>query len=167
MSHWYVIRTHAKAEFKALSNVLRQGFNAYLPQYLRQRRHARRTDWVRRPLFPRYLFVEMDVASSRWRALRSTFGVEDLICRGNEPVPVPPGVVEGIRGREDDNGLVLLARQSPFKKGDPVRVIAGALIDQIGIFDCETDDHRVVLLLELLGRKLRIPLPIDAVAHGG
>ncbi len=30
MSHWYVIRTHAKAEFDALSNVLRQGFNAVL-----------------------------------------------------------------------------------------------------------------------------------------
>ncbi len=30
MSHWYVIHTHAKAEFKALSNVWRQGFNAVL-----------------------------------------------------------------------------------------------------------------------------------------
>ena len=70
--------------------------------------------------------------------------IEDLICRGNEPVPVPPGVVEGIRGREDDNGLVLLARQSPFKKGDPVRVITGALIDQIGIFDCETSSRGAI-----------------------
>ncbi len=30
MSHWYVIRTHAKAEFKVLSNFLRQGFDAVL-----------------------------------------------------------------------------------------------------------------------------------------
>lgn len=30
MSHWYVIRTHAKAECKALSNVLRQGFDTVL-----------------------------------------------------------------------------------------------------------------------------------------
>ena len=167
MTAWYVVYTQVNAESKALEHLRRQGYKAYLPRYEKWRHHARRRERVLRPLFPRYLFVEMDVASSRWRALRSTFGVEDLICRGNEPVAVPPGVVEGIRGREDDNGLVLLARQSPFKKGDPVRVIAGALIDQIGIFDCETDDHRIVLLLELLGRKLRIPLPIDAVAHGG
>ena len=60
MKHWYVLRTHAKAEFKALNHVMRQGFGAYLPQYLRKRRHARRTDWVRSPMFPRYLFL------SRW-----------------------------------------------------------------------------------------------------
>ncbi len=42
MSHWDVPRTHAKAEFKALSNVLRQGFNTYLPLYLKQRCHPER-----------------------------------------------------------------------------------------------------------------------------
>ena len=110
-------------------------------------------------------FVEMDLAASRWRALRSTFGVEDLIWQGDKPAPVPEGVVEEIRCREDACGLVPLVRQSPFKKGDPVQVIDGAFTDQIGIFDCETDDERVILLLELLGRKIKVPIPHNAVTQ--
>ena len=59
---WYAVHTHAGAETKAVWHLENQGFSVYLPRYLRRRRHARKVDWVPTPLFPRYLFVFMDVA---------------------------------------------------------------------------------------------------------
>lgn len=164
MSRWYVVHTHSKSEFQALSHLKRQGFLAYLPQYLKRRRHARRTDSVRRPLFPGYLFIKMDVERIRWRAIRSTIGIRSLICNGELPAAVPEGVVEDIRAREDDGGLVPVAAPAPFDRGETVRVSHGAILDQVGLFDCASDEERVFVLLSLMGRQLRVRVPATAVS---
>lgn len=163
MERWYVAETHPQSEARALEHLARQGYAAYLPRYLKRRRHARRTDTVRAPLFPGYLFVFMDVARTRWRAIRSTIGVRHFICVGEKPLAVPPGVVEDIRAREDEGGLVPVAPPVPFQPGEEVRVTAGALREQVGWFQRVTDRERVVILLSLLGRQVPIVVPLGAV----
>ena len=163
MNSWYVVHTHPRGEHLALTHLRRQDFEAYLPQYLKRRRHARRTDWVLAPLFPRYLFVNMDVAQTRWRAINSTIGVHYLVCNGDAPSAIPPGIVDEIRAREDDKGVVVMEHGPLYKKGEVVQITTGALSDQVGLFDCATDDARVVILLELLGRHVRVHVPAEAV----
>ena len=58
---WYVVHTHPNGEARAEHNLRRQGFHTYLPRYLRRTRHARKTQLVPRPLFPRYVFVALDL----------------------------------------------------------------------------------------------------------
>ena len=163
MNRWYVAHTHPRSEMKALAHLRRQGFFAYLPQYLKRRRHARRTEAVRAPLFPGYLFVRMDIDRMLWRAIRSTVGIRHLICNGESPVAVPEGVVEDIRAREDETGVVPVREPAPFQPGESVHVTRGVLRDQVGLFECASDEERVVVLLTLLGRQLRVRLPVDAV----
>ncbi len=91
MNRWYVVHTHPRGERLAMVNLQRQGMDAYLPQYLKRRRHARRTQWIPAPLFPGYLFVAMDVETVRWRAIHSTVGVRYLVCHGDWPARVPAG----------------------------------------------------------------------------
>jgi len=62
---WYVAQTQPQAEFRAVANLERQGFETYLPRYLKRRRHARRIETIKAPLFPRYVFVRVDIASQR------------------------------------------------------------------------------------------------------
>ena len=162
MERWYVAETHPHAEAKALHHLERQGFVAYLPQYAKLRRHARRTDEVRAPLFPRYLFVRIDVARAAWRAIRSTVGVARLVSQGGAPAPVPDGIVEEIRERENARGLVVMAPR--YRPGEKLRILTGAFADQVGLFECASDEHRVVLLLEMLGRKLAVRVPEETVA---
>ena len=163
MNRWYVAHTHSQSELRALSHLKRQGFLAYVPQYLKRRRHARRVDSVRRPLFPGYLFISMDVERIRWRAIRSTIGVRSLICDGEIPAAVPEGVVEDIRAREDEGGMVPVPEPAPFESGETVRVCHGAIRDQVGLFECVSDEERVFVLLSLMGRQLRIRVPLTAV----
>ena len=163
MKRWFVVRTHPNEEFKALNNILRQGFDAYLPRYLTRRRHARKTDTVQKPLFPGYLFVGMDPETARWRSLNSTFGVSELICHSGQPTPVPDEVIDDIRHHEDESGYVILGERAGLKRGDKVRITAGAMADQVGIFDAPSDQHRAFLLLELLGRPVRVKMPIASL----
>lgn len=164
MNRWYVARTHALGEEKALFNLIKQGFQTYLPRYLKRRRHARRTDWVKAPLFPRYLFVNFDVAVTRWRAISSTVGIDRMICALDRPIPVPQGVVEGIRARENERGLISLTQCLSLSQGDHVQIDAGAFSDMTGLFECATDDDRITVLLELLGRQVRVKVPATALA---
>lgn len=163
MKHWYVAQTHSKSEFKALEHILRQGFTAYLPRYMKRRRHARRTDWVPSPLFPSYLFVQLDLALDRWRVLQSTIGVAHLISSGSRLLALPEGVVEEIRDHEDQRGFVPTPATDRLKKGQQVKVTKGAFIGQMGLFDCATDDERIIILLDLLGRKSKVQLPANSV----
>ena len=160
---WYAAPTHPKGEALAEANLRRQDFVTYLPRYLRRRRHARRTDWTAAPLFPRYLFVRMDVEQVRWRAIHSTFGVQHLVCHGERPAALPVGIVEDIRAREDARGLVAVTIAPPFAPGEAVQVTEGAFAEQVGLFDGVTDDQRVSILLTLLGREIKVRVPADTV----
>jgi transcriptional antiterminator RfaH len=161
---WYVAQTQAHAETKACANLMRQGFEVYLPRYLRRRRHARRVETVPAPLFPRYLFVAIDTSVQQWRCIHSTFGVTRLVCNGEEPAAVPQGVVDELQRRHDESGYVRLNLPPRFAPGDKVRVLEGAFAACVGMFETMTDRDRVAVLLDMLGRKVRIALDAEAIS---
>ncbi len=160
---WYVVHTQPHGESKAERNLRQQGFATYLPRYLRQRRHARLTDAVARPLFPRYLFVTLDLTRDRWRSIHSTFGVTQLVGTGDEPRPVPDGVVDEIRAREGESGFVALGLPAGLRAGSKVRLVDGIFADACGVLERIADDRRVAILLQLLGREVRVFVPPAAV----
>ena len=160
---WYVVHTHPRAEAKALLNLDRQGFSCYLPRYLKRRRHARRLETVAAPLFPRYLFVALDLACQRWWSIRSTFGVADLVFNGERPAPVSGGIIQLLKEREDERGFVGLPQRPRFVPGETVCVIGGVFSPCLGLFEEMLDRERVVVLLELLGRKVRVAMDEGAL----
>jgi transcriptional antiterminator RfaH len=163
-ARWYVVQTQVNGEAKAAQNLLRQGFDIYLPRYLKRRCHARKIDYVAKPLFPRYMFVAIDVATQRWRSIQSTFGVSRLVGNGDDPATVPEGVVSALKAREDERGFVKMDFKPTFAPGDKVRVLAGAFMDSAGFFNGLADHDRVSILLDMLGRKVRVLLDADMVA---
>jgi transcriptional antiterminator RfaH len=162
-TRWYVVQTQPHGEGKANIHLRRQGFLTYLPRYLRQRRHARRTEIVARPLFPGYMFVAFDLARDRWRSVHSTFGVSNLVLAGEEPLPIPDDVLEQIRAREGDDGFVVLGLPAGLKLGSTVRLIDGIFADARGVLERIADDRRVAVLLRLLGREVRVSVPAASV----
>jgi transcriptional antiterminator RfaH len=162
-AHWYVVQTHVHGEAKAAAHLLRQGYSIYLPRYLKRRRHARRVDMVAAPLFPRYLFVAIDQLTQRWRAVQSTVGVAHLVRNGEAPAAVPKDVITDLRGREDERGLIRLDLRPQFVPGETIRVVDGVFSACLGLFEGMADNERVAILLDLLGRKVRVTLNGDSV----
>jgi transcriptional antiterminator RfaH len=165
-SPWYVAQTRSHAETKASWHLERQGFGTYLPRYLKKRRHARRTDTVAAPLFPRYLFVAVDMASQRWLSIHSTIGVTRLVCDGDRPAAVPISVFEALKRREDANGFIELDQKPRFLPGDKVCVVGGAFQDCLGLYEGMKSNDRVTILLDLLGRKVRVNLEAEILLAG-
>lgn len=154
---WYVAQTQIQSEAKAGANLVQQGFEVYLPRYPRTVRHARQINIVKAPLFPNYIFVRIDLETQRWRAINSTIGVKRLV--GNEGIParIATDIVEGLKEHEQADGfLSIVSPAMRFKAGDAIRILRGAFDSCRGIFQARTDNERVEILLEMLGRKVRV-----------
>jgi transcriptional antiterminator RfaH len=162
-SRWYVVQTQTHSETKAMGHLIQQGFNVYLPRYLKRRSHARKVEVVAAPLFPRYLFVAVDVLTPRLRSIRSTVGVSRLVCNGDEPAAVPPERISELKQREDAAGYIKLDERPRFAPGDRVRVVHGRFADNLGLFEGMTDQDRVAILVNMMGRETRVLLDEAAI----
>ena len=155
MRNWYVVHCRANSERRAETNLLRQDYEVWLPMYYKMRRHARRVETVLRPLFPRYLFVRLDMSSEPWRPILSTFGVHTIVSGADGPLLIGDDIISGLRARAGEDGNFEISR-SVVKAGDQVRVQGGPMADLEGIFETELDSDRVMILLKLMGREVRV-----------
>lgn len=163
MKRWYVAFTKPGGERLAETNLLRQGFEAYLPRVAKRRKNARVPTGVTIPLFPRYIFVRLDLENAPWRAVNSTFGISHLVSFGEKPAAISDDVIAEVRSRETEDGLVSLAMSQTFEPGEVVSIMEGAFEDRTGIFQCRTDKERVLVMLNLLGRELTVSVDSEAV----
>jgi transcriptional antiterminator RfaH len=161
-ARWYVVQTQPQAEMRADEHLRRQGFTTFLPRLLKSRRHARKTEMVSRPLFPRYMFVRLDTSSEGWHAIRSTFGVASLVGGEQGPMPVREGVVEALRAQQSSDGF-FRAQVRKFAPGEAIRVRDGIFASAIGLFESMSDNERVSVLLNLLGRRVRVVMEAESV----
>ena len=162
-SSWHVVQVHLHAEIKARMHLSRQGFETYLPLYLKRRRHARRIETVSAPLYPSYLFVRFNPSIHRWRSIHSTIGVARLVCNGDVPAALDQAIIDNLKKRENERGFIQLDRKPKFSPHDKVRVCDGAFTDCLGLVEDVSDRERVVILLNMLGRKVRVLLHEELV----
>jgi transcriptional antiterminator RfaH len=157
---WFPVFTKPSAESMAKTHLERQRFQVYHPRLLLPA--LRRGRWVDRvvSLFPRYLFVRVDTAHQSLAPVRSTSGVIDVVRCGTQPATVPDAIMEELIQRADAHtGLHRLRCRSRFERGMRVNVIAGPFEGLDGIFEREAGSDRVVILLELLGRRTPVGVP--------
>lgn len=160
MKHWYLVQTKAKQEKIAGDNLQRQGYTIFLPVLQQVRRSAGRWQDRMEPLFPGYLFIQINTQQNV-SPIRSTKGVLRLVRFGIELQPVPDAIINEIRQR------VMSAESKPhrlpLKKGDRVIITAGSFQGMEAIFQAESGARRVELLLEMLGRKHKVNMERDEI----
>ena len=154
---WYVVYSHAQKESLAASEIYAQGFDVYHPVYKKIVRHARRVIEKKVSLFPRYLFVSLDIREDMWKCINSTRGVVKLIMLNHEtPKAVQDTIIDQLKISEDDDGLVSLAALNLFLPGQVVRVVDGPFSGQYATYKGFSDKQRVEILLEFLGKNVSL-----------
>lgn len=159
---WYVVQTQPRKESFAGQNLDNQGFTSFLPRIRKTTRHARRTRTGLVPLFPRYLFVSLDLGQDRWRSVHGTFGVARMVTDGFWPAPVPHGLVEELIDAAERFGAIDL-RES-LTPGEKVRFLNGPFAETIGKLVQLDDAGRARVLLELLGSEREVSVAAESLA---
>ena len=146
---WFLVHTQPKSEKKAEWHLHAQGFKTYVPRILRTVRHARQLRTVKAPLFPRYLFIILDLERDRWLSVRSTIGVSRVFAhQDGRPVPVPTGIVETLIEHSDGDVTRL---DDGLRTGGNVRILSGAFAGFIGTLERLDENGRVQVLLQMMG----------------
>ncbi|MBR9814579.1 transcriptional activator RfaH [bacterium] len=147
MKRWLTVWTKPRQESRAETNLLRQGFDVFCPMLKERRRRGDGLRWVTSPLFPRYLFVEVDPFVQSIAPIRSSFGCVDVVRIGGEPAAVPDAVIGGLRRHAGP-----LERDNAWACGQELEVAGGPLRGMKAIFEARSSRDRVDVLLVMLGQ---------------
>ncbi len=158
MSTWFVVHTKPRQEAVAQAQLERQGYPVYFPRLRLPR--LRRSRWadVVEPLFPRYLFVSVEVGEQALAPVSSTRGVSAVPRFGARYAEAPALLIDRLRAREDAAGLHVLA-DARLAPGDRLTVIAGPFEGFEAVFQASSGTERARVLLEVLGRLTEVTLP--------
>ena len=158
---WFLVHTLPHNERRAQLHLRAQGFRTHFPTIEKTIRHARQLRTVRAPLFPRYIFLILDLGRDRWLSVWGTFGVSSLYTCNNRPVPVPDGIVETLIENSDEANLALFA--SGLATGQSVRILSGPFANFVGTLERLDAAGRVRVLLEMMGTAVPVAVRRSAI----
>lgn len=158
---WYVIRTHAKQEFRAEQNLLAGGVEVFLPRMATRhmRRDQRLTQVV--PLFTQYLFARFE-AEARLHDVAFTRGVQAPLRVGADLAAVDDEAIDFLRSRVQEDGLIHVG--TPLQPGERVQIEDGPFAAFVGIVErVVSERERVIVLLSTVNTPLHLDLELASV----
>jgi transcriptional antiterminator RfaH len=161
-SAWYLVQCKLHQDRRAIDNLRNQGFAAFAPYCVAERRVRQRVVPRREPLFPGYAFVELNRTEHNWGALRSTRGVARLVRFGSHAAAVPSSVIEHLRSVD---GVALRSRLAAFNYGEKVRIVEGPFAELEAVFEEADGEARVRVLIEIMHREVSIQLRAAAIVR--
>ncbi len=151
--NWYVIYTKPKCEDSTVRLLNSAGIETFSPRIRTLKRVKGKYVDVIEQLFPSYIFARFE-SEKHSHMIRYTRGVKYIVGK-QDPVAVPPEILQAIRERMRD-GIVILAPED-MRKGDRVLIKEGPFRDFYGIFQRDvTGKARAMILLEALTCSLEI-----------
>ena len=161
---WFVAATNPGGERTAEINLKRQGFQVVLPVHEKPRRHARKVETVRRPVFPGYIFVAFDISTMPWHSINGTLGVRYLITGNGKPMAVNQDFMTELFAALSSDGLIELPEKQ-FLPGQCVEVCEGPFEGLIGTICNADQQQRIRILLSLMGREVISEVDPGALKH--
>lgn len=147
-----------------LLNLERQGYTCYLPKLRIEKIRRRKAEIVIEPIFPRYLFVRLDLSGQgkSWSPIRSTVGVQQLIYFGSRAAQVDDELIDWLRRREAERST-----EAMFKPGEAVVITDGPFAGIEAIFQTADAERRAMILLEILSKPVRMRIDSGRLRKAG
>jgi transcriptional antiterminator RfaH len=159
--NWYALYTKPHKEYLVQEVLRNNGMETFLPQIaVAVRRRDRRS---MKPFLPQYLFAYFNPEEQRFADVCWTPGLRRIVSAGGRPVAVPDEVVMYLR-RRLENMQMTDVPDSPFKKGEVIRIVRGPLEGLEAIFDQQiTPKGRVLVFLNMMSRLVKTELDLEDI----
>ena len=165
--HWYSLRVISGKEKSAEEHILREADNnkitneieeVFVPyeKVVEMRNNKKRIK--EKMFFPGYVLIKMNLNVNTKYIVENSPGVLSFVGpKGKNPVPLRDDEIKRIFGEvERKEGLEIV--ETPFKKGDAIKVVAGPFIDFTGFVENVNEDkQKVKVTVSIFGR----PTPIE------
>ena len=159
---WYLLRCKPCEDARAEGELLNQNFIVFRPVIAREKLVRRKKKTVMESLFPGYIFINLS-DNDDWSTIQYTRGVIGFVRFGVYPTPVDNTVLSLLKARVDGFGCVKNTPMALFSEKAKLAITAGPLKGLEGVFQKETGDERVVLLLNFMQKQQMVKVALDAV----
>ena len=146
---WLLVYTKPKEEQKANENLKKQGFETFLPQIIPSNLKNEISSLV--PVFPRYIFVKVNLYLENWTLINSTFGVSKIVTFSDNLTPIPEQIIDLLKSKLDKPHIYKeYTEEVDYKEGEEVTIKDGKFAGLDAIFLSRKSKDRVRLLLQFL-----------------
>jgi transcriptional antiterminator RfaH len=152
-SQWYVVRAKPRQELRALANLKNQQIEAFMPQLtVTKIRRGKRTQVVE-PMFPGYLFIELDHYQTSYYKVRSTYGVAKILTFGEQPAIMPPALIADLQSINADS--VSQTDDTAPTVGAKVEILQGPFKGMLAEVIKLDGESRCIVLLDWLQQRVK------------
>ncbi|MFQ6116412.1 MAG: antiterminator LoaP [bacterium] len=163
-SNWYVLRTKTGHEDRVRSRLESKTgcLSVLLPKTEVMVTRSGRKKKLLKPLFPGYIFVEMELNDNFRYEIKNTPGVINFIGCGNDPTPVLENEIKYIMTLVDDGQTPLM--ETTFKVGDRAQVVNGPFMGTSGVItEIDIKRKKIKIAIDILGKQVAIDLDYDDI----
>ena len=165
--HWYSLRVISGKEKSAEEHILREADNnkitneieeVFVPYEKVVEMRNNKKKIKEKMFFPGYVLIKMNLNVNTKYIVENSPGVLSFVGpKGKNPIPLRDDEIKRIFGEvERKEGLEKV--ETPFNKGDAIKVVAGPFIDFTGFVESINEDkQKVKVTVSIFGR----PTPIE------
>ena len=164
---WFALKVRPRFERTVVAHLRYRGYDPFLPTYVVKRKWADRVKSLELPLFPGYLFCQLDLKSRL--PILTTPGVNFIVGIGRAPEPIDEQEIESLRTMVSSG---LYYEPHPYlSAGQLVKVEHGALVGVVGRVVSQKSTSRLIISIDLLMRSVSTDIdrswvrPIDNMTY--
>ncbi|NMT65215.1 transcription/translation regulatory transformer protein RfaH [Marinobacter orientalis] len=156
---WYALQHKPAQGNRALAHLQNQGIACFYPKIPVEKIRAGKRTKKLEPLFPGYLFVNLEQTDPMWAKLRSTRGVIRIVSFANKPAVISDDVIQHIK-----DSLDTVAEQGGIKPGQTVELDDGPFKGLSAIFQAYDGEERAIVLISFMQKQQTVKVPLSTLA---
>ena len=162
MFNWYATYVKSKHEFVVQDQLFKKEIETFLPAVKKLRQWKDRKKWINFPLFPGYLFVNIQPDPEKFLSVLKTIGVINFVsAEPKYPTVVPPEEINSLKLLLENNKAIDVFPH--IKEGTRVKVKRGALHGAEGVLEKKDDQYMFLVNVNILGRSVGVRIYADDV----
>jgi len=157
-TYWFLLYTKPHQEDRAKKNLENQQFITFLPKIATQ--DLKKKSTIIKPLFPRYLFVILDINSNKLQAVKFTKGVSHIVMFGEKLSLITDRSIKILKSKLDNEFIFYPKTVTrDLKKGDCVHITRGKFSGLDAIFLTHKPKERIRVLLQFMKKSILADIP--------
>lgn len=155
---WYALQYKPAQGDRALQHLQNQDIACFYPKIAVEKIKGGKRAKKLEPLFPGYLFVNLEQTDPMWAKLRSTRGVLRIVGFANKPAAIGDDVIEHIKDSLDS-----VAEQGGIKPGQSVQLNEGPFEGINAIFQAYDGEERAIVLINFMQKQQSVKVPVSVI----
>lgn len=157
---WYALQHKPAQGDRALAHLQNQDITCFYPKIRVEKIKAGKRTKKLEPLFPGYLFINLEQTDPSWAKLRSTRGVLRVVSFANKPAAIADEVIQHIK-----DSLDTVTRQGGLKPGEAVQLSEGPFEGINAVFQAYDGEERAIVLINFMQKVQRVKVPVGALGR--